>query len=115
MPLRESYRHGKTSKKGCRGDSTWIAQLYIGMDKPLKPFHNDNDSRQIGELTIKSQTDLIQMYGRLEIPRDKTGFAAALALKQLLDAAVDLLKSEKLPDRLGDTPSKTIPNRLAKS
>jgi hypothetical protein len=78
--------------------------------KPLKPFHSDGDSRQIGELTIESQTDRIQMYGRLEITRDKEGLAAALAMKQVIDAAVDLLKGEKLPERVVDAASKTVPN-----
>jgi hypothetical protein len=85
------------------------------MDKPLKPFHSDGDSRQIGELTIESQTDRIDMYGSLSITRDKAGLAAALSLKQALDAAVDLLKSEKLPERIPEAPAKTVPNPFQKS
>jgi hypothetical protein len=83
------------------------------MDKPFKPFHADGDSRQIGELTIESQTDRIEIYGSISITRDEAGLSAALALKQMLDAAVDLLKSEKLPDRVAEAASETVSNPFA--
>jgi len=79
-------------------------------DKPLRPFQNESDSRQIGELTIENRTDRLELYGSLSITRDKPGLAAALALKQILDAAVELLKLEKLPDQIAEVPSKMVKN-----
>jgi hypothetical protein len=82
----------------------------MAVDKPLRPFQNESDSRQIGDLTIENRTDRVDIYGSLSITRDKAGLAAAVALKQAIDAAVDVLKSEKLPERFSEVPSKTVPN-----
>lgn len=82
----------------------------MASDKPLRPFQNDSDAREIGELKIENQTDRIEIYGSLSITRDKVGLATALALKQMIDAAVEVLKSEKLPEKIEQAPVKTAPN-----
>jgi len=82
----------------------------MATEKPLRPFQNETDSRQIAELTVENRTDRIEIYGSVSITRDKSGLATALALKQTIDAAVEVLKSEKLPDRLPEAEIKVVKN-----
>ena len=69
----------------------------------------------IGSLTIENGTDRIAIYGSLDLTRDKAGLAHALALKALLDQAVQHLQADKaLPDAApkSDVPKK-VPNPFA--
>ena len=50
-------------------------------------------------LTVENGTDRVAIYGSLDLTRDKQGLAHALALKAVLDQAVQLLQAERnLPD-----------------
>ena len=82
----------------------------MATDKPLRPFQDESESREIGDLKIENRTDRIEIYGSLSITRDKAGLAAALALKQTIDAAVEVLKSEKLPDKITEAPVTKVKN-----
>jgi hypothetical protein len=86
----------------------------MAVDKPLRPFQDESASRQIRELTIENRTDKVEIYGSLSITRDKPGLAAALALKQVVDAAVEVLKAEKLPDSISEVKSTIVKNPFAK-
>jgi hypothetical protein len=72
----------------------------IAMTK-FTPFADDSGSAGIDKLTIENGTAQISLYGSLDITRDKVGLQHALALKALLDQAVQVLTSDTaLPQRL---------------
>jgi len=78
----------------------------------LIPFADDAASVSIGSLTVENGTDRIAIYGSLDLTHDKQGLARALALKALLDRAVQHLQSQQsLPDTV-ETPKapKSVPN-----
>jgi hypothetical protein len=65
----------------------------------LTPFADAAASVSIGDLRVENGTDWVAFYGSLDITRDKPGLARALALKALLDQAVQHLEADKdLPD-----------------
>jgi hypothetical protein len=67
----------------------------------LTPFADDAASVAIDKLTIENGTTQISLYGSLDITRDKVGLQHALALKALIDQAVQVLTSDPaLPPRL---------------
>ena len=67
----------------------------------LRPFQNESETLQIGELTIENRIDQLELYGSLAITRDKAGLQQALRLKALLDEAVLHLQNEKdLPEQV---------------
>src|SRR3954467_15801826 len=78
----------------------------------LTPFADDAVSVSIGGLTVENGTDRVAIYGSLDLTRDKQGLAHALALKALLDAAVQQLQAEKDPPGAAPPPGapKTVPN-----
>lgn len=81
------------------------------MPPMLSPYQNEEESLQIGELTIENRTDRISCYGSIDLTRDKPGLENARALKALLDAVVLALEAEKnLPDQLELKPVETVKN-----
>jgi hypothetical protein len=81
----------------------------------LRPFADDAASIAIDKLTIENGTEQLSLYGSLDITRDKVGLQHALALKIIIDQAVQSLTSDPtLPKRLppSDKP-KTVINPFA--
>jgi len=77
----------------------------------LTPFADDAASVSIGSLTVENGTDRVAIYGSLDLTRDKQGLAHALALKAVLDQAVQLLQAEKnLPDAV---PPPSAPKKVS--
>jgi hypothetical protein len=79
------------------------------------PFADDAASTAIDKLTIENGTEQLSLYGSLDITRDKVGLQHALALKAIIDQAVQSLASDPtLPQRLppSDKP-KTVSNPFA--
>lgn len=67
----------------------------------MKPFDNDSDALEIGGLAIENGTERLVIYGKLDLTRDKAGLELARALKPVIDAAVDVLESDRhLPDKI---------------
>jgi hypothetical protein len=67
----------------------------------LTPFADDAASTAIDKLTIENGRDRLSLYGSLDITRDRAGLRYALALKVLIDRAVQALTSDPaLPQRL---------------
>jgi hypothetical protein len=67
----------------------------------MKPFENEAETMQIGEMTIENRVDQIELYGSLIIARDRTGLTKALQLKALVDAAVlHLQNANDLPEQV---------------
>ncbi|OGQ55458.1 MAG: hypothetical protein A3J24_03615 [Deltaproteobacteria bacterium RIFCSPLOWO2_02_FULL_53_8] len=74
------------------------------------PYKNESESLGIGELTVENRTDRIELYGSLQLTRDKAGLALALSLKELLDATVKALQAESLPEKIEGKPEKKVSN-----
>jgi hypothetical protein len=80
----------------------------------MKPFANESDSINIGDMTVENRLDQIEMYGNLAITRDKEGLKLARELKALVDATVSALESDKnLPDQLPPPQSDSVKNPFA--
>ena len=62
----------------------------------FKPFANDTDVLNINgdALTVTNDTTRITIAADLEIARDKTGLATALALQKAVNAIVDALQKD---------------------
>jgi hypothetical protein len=76
----------------------------------FKPFENEEDAITIDDLTIENRLDRIEIYGSLQITRDKAGLHLAKELKELIDATVKALESENLPDHVPIKPTEKIDN-----
>lgn len=76
----------------------------------LQPFANEADSITIGDLTIENRLDRLELYGSVQITRDKEGLALAQELKALLDATLQILESEDLPDQVPIEPTDEVDN-----
>jgi hypothetical protein len=80
----------------------------------IKVFENEEESAGIGDLTIENRIDRIELYGSLQITKDKAGLRLARELKEVLDAAVAALEAEKdLPDQVALTPPDRVGNPFA--
>ena len=77
---------------------------------PIQAFANETDSITIGDLTIENRLDRLEIYGSVQITRDKEGLALAQELKSLLDAALQVLESEDLPDQVPLAPTDEVDN-----
>lgn len=80
----------------------------------FRPFQNEEQSFNIGDLTIENRLDRIEVYGSVQITRDKTGLEHAKALKKLLDAIVSVLESAPLPDAITIKPAEVVENPFRK-
>lgn len=77
----------------------------------LDPFANEEDSLEIGDMTIENRLDQIAIYGDIQLTRDKRGLEQAKALKAVLDAVVDVLEHDKnLPDQISYKPTDSVDN-----
>ena len=77
----------------------------------INPFQNEEESIQIGELTIENRLDRIELYGSLHITKDKAGLRLARSLKELVDSALKALEQERsLPDKIKIVPTDTTEN-----
>lgn len=71
----------------------------------INPFKNEEESIAIGELTVENRLDRIELYGSLQITKDRAGLQMAEDLKRLIDETVVALKAEKnLPERIPPAP-----------
>lgn len=76
----------------------------------IKPFQDEAASIMIDDLTIENRLDRIELYGSLQITRDKAGLKLAKELKELIDATVAALQAEKLPDHIAIQPPDEVDN-----
>lgn len=80
----------------------------------MKPFANESDSINIGDMTVENRLDEIEMYGNLAITKDKVGLKLARELKALVDATVATLEGDKnLPDQVPPPQSDSVKNPFA--
>lgn len=84
------------------------------MKKGFLPYENERDTFIIGdELTIENRLDRISIYGSIEITRDKEGLQKAYELKRVIDASIEALKRQDLPERIEIKKSETVDNPFA--
>jgi hypothetical protein len=67
----------------------------------MRPYQNEAEAVEIGDLKIENRLDRITVYGRVDLTRDKAGLENARALKQLLDDVVRVLEGDPtLPEHV---------------
>ena len=78
----------------------------------IQAFQNEEESETIGELTIENRLDRVSIYGSVDITRDKQGYEYALDIKRQIDAIVEQMEKEELPDRIEVAVAKEVDNPL---
>jgi len=81
--------------------------------KNFRPFKNEADSVEIGDLTIENRVDRVSIFGSIDITKDKIGLSAARQLKSVLDAVLAELQSADLPEKIEIKAPETVPNPFA--
>jgi hypothetical protein len=81
--------------------------------KIMRPFGNESESLQIGDLTVENRIDRVSIYGSIDITRDKEGLALARLLKEILDLTLAELEKEDLPERIALATVETVDNPFA--
>jgi len=78
----------------------------------ISPFQNESEVVTVqNTLTIENRLDRVQIYGELDITMDKRGLEAAIALKRQIDAIVNVLRREDLPEKIAlDNVTKEVKN-----
>lgn len=67
----------------------------------FKPFEDDHSSSAIYDLTLENQLDCVNLYGNLQVTKDKKGLETAKALQAFVNAMVEALEQDKeLPDQI---------------
>jgi hypothetical protein len=80
----------------------------------IKVFQNEEESIGIDGLTIENRLDRIELYGSLQITRDRQGLRIARELRELLDDAIQALEADKdLPDQVKLLPPDQVRNPFA--
>lgn len=60
----------------------------------FSPFKNESEAVTLGALNIENREDHVAIFGSLAITRDRTGLAAAKALKDLCERIIKELEDE---------------------
>jgi len=81
--------------------------------KEFKPFKNESDCLQLGDLTIENRTDRVSIFGSIDITLDKEGLKVAKELKALIDSALVEMEKTDLPDKTAIRPAETVDNPFA--
>ncbi|MQA36936.1 hypothetical protein [Rugamonas aquatica] len=76
----------------------------------FKPYANEADVLNIGQLSIENRLDRITISGDVDLTADQAGLADARALHQLLGEVVARLEAQKLPARLPPPATQTVAN-----
>lgn len=76
----------------------------------IRPYANEEESLEIGDLTVENRLDRVSLYGSLELTKDKRGLKAARQLKLLVDETVAALEAVELPDEVETLPTDRVPN-----
>ncbi|MGJ9416485.1 hypothetical protein ACHAC9_01780 [Massilia sp. CMS3.1] len=68
--------------------------------KTFVPYANEADVLQVDNLMIENRLDRITISGDVDLTADKVGLAHARRLKEVIDAVLEKLDSQALPERL---------------
>lgn len=80
------------------------------MTIPFKPYQNETDSIEVGNLTVENRVDRVSVYGSIELTKDKEGLAKARELKKIIDLTLAKLEKSDLPDKIDFEEPETIEN-----
>ncbi|MFA6192979.1 MAG: hypothetical protein WC665_11600 [Sulfurimonas sp.] len=81
------------------------------MKKGFLAYANESDSLTIGsDLTVENRLDRISIYGSVDITKDKEGLQYAYELKRVIDATIEVLKNENLPEHIDIVEVETVAN-----
>lgn len=78
--------------------------------KNFKPFKNEADCLQIGELTIENRVDRVSIFGSIDITLDKEGLAVAKELKAIIDTTLAEMEKVELPAKIAIAPVEIVDN-----
>ncbi|MEH3144955.1 MAG: hypothetical protein PGN34_06320 [Methylobacterium frigidaeris] len=70
-------------------------------ERTLTPFADDSTVQTLGDLTIENGTGRVVLHGSLELARDRRSLERARALRRLVEAVVEALEGQDLPERAG--------------
>jgi hypothetical protein len=73
-------------------------------------YQNEEETCQIDQLTVENRVGRVQVYGSIELTKDKVGLARARQLKELVERVVKVLSSQDLPEQVTVEDSKTVKN-----
>ena len=79
----------------------------------FRPFENEADCLQIGDLTIENRVDRVSIFGSLDLTLDKEGLKAAKELKGILDQTLSKMEKLDLPDKITLLAPETVKNPFA--
>jgi hypothetical protein len=96
----ETHAMLRTNESGQRGKAVLT----------IKPFQNEAESIVIDDITVENRLDSIELYGSAQITKDKAGLKIAKELKQLIDATIEVLQAESLPDNIPIVPMNNVDN-----
>lgn len=81
--------------------------------KNFKPFKNEADCIEIGELTIENRVDRVSIFGSIDITLDKEGLAVAKELKAIIDSTLAEMEKADLPAKIAIAPIEIVDNPFA--
>ena len=79
----------------------------------FKPYKNESDNLQLGDLTIENRFDRVSIYGSIDLTKDKQGLDHARFLKKILDLTLTELENGDLPDQVAITEPEIVKNPFA--
>lgn len=81
--------------------------------KSFKPFANEADVVEIGNLMLENRLDRITISGDVDLTADQAGLELARRLHAQLGAVVEALEARALPERLPPPDVATVDNPFA--
>jgi hypothetical protein len=81
--------------------------------KEFRPFKNESDCLQIGELNIENRVDRVSIFGCIDITLDKAGLEVAKELKVIIDSTLEEMGKSDLPDKVAIAPVEIVDNPFA--
>jgi hypothetical protein len=74
------------------------------------PYGNEEETFVIDQMTVENRLDRVQLYGSVEITKDKIGLKRARELKALLDRVVEALEADELPEAVAIEKTDSVEN-----
>ncbi|MET0983110.1 MAG: hypothetical protein ABWY02_13485 [Telluria sp.] len=78
--------------------------------KAFVPYANEADVVHIGNLMLENRLDRITISGDVDLTMDAAGLAHARRLREIVQAVVERLEAQALPERLPAPDVKTVEN-----
>lgn len=83
----------------------------------FKPFVGGTESYALNDLTLENDLDVVNIYGNLQLYKDKQGLESARLLQQFFTDMVNELEHAEqngtLPEKVEFKPTETVENPFA--